>query len=335
MHRPPLDPEIAAALRTVPGVVTALRPDEIPALRARAVAPTDADVLAGGGTLTRHAVRADGVDTTLLLVRPADAAAAPVPVIYHVHGGGLIVGTAHDDLPAVTALAASVGAAVASIEYRLAPEHPYPAALDDVTAGVRWLIAHAGALGLDPARVVVAGISAGGGLAAATALRLRDEGGPALLGQLLACPMLDERNGSLSARQMAGHGAWDRTANETAWSAYLGGRRRDVPAWASPSRAEDLAGLPPAFLDVGSAETFRDEVQEYAARLWAAGGDAELHVWAGGVHGFDALAPDAAVSRAARAARASWLARLIARAERSGEPVSAASEDRAVAAPIR
>ena len=153
------------------------------------------------------------------------------------------------------------------------------------------------------------GISAGGGLAAATVLLARDRGGPELAGQLLICPMLDDRNNTASAVDLDGHGLWDRTANNVGWTAYLGDRRGtdDVPAYAAAARASDLSGLPPAFLDVGTAETFRDEVVAYASRIWRAGGEAELHVWPGGFHGFDSLAPEAQVSRAARAARLTWL----------------------------
>lgn len=113
---------------------------------------------------------------------------------------------------------------------------------------------------------------------------------------------------------MAGVGVWDRTANETGWTALLGELRGgpDVPAYAAPARAEDLSGLPPAFLDVGSAETFRDEVVAYASRIWQAGGVAELHVWPGGFHGFDGFAPQAALSQGARAAQLRWLRRLLA-----------------------
>ena len=166
---------------------------------------------------------------------------------------------------------------------------------------------------LDPDRIVVSGVSAGGGLAATTALHARDTSGPRLMGQLLICPMLDHRSDSGSARQMEGVGSWDRTANATAWAAYLNALDGPVPPYASAAMASDLTGLPPTFIDVGSAETFRDECVAYASALWAAGGDAELHVWPGGVHGFDFLAPWAPLSRSARAARVDWLRRLAAR----------------------
>jgi acetyl esterase/lipase len=128
--------------------------------------------------------------------------------------------------------------------------------------------------------------------------------------------MLDHRNNSDSGWQMAGVGAWGRTANATGWSAYLGPLTSDdVPAYASPAVADDLSGLPPTFVEVGSAETFRDEDIDYAARIWAAGGDAELHVWPGGAHGFEALVPDSAITQHAREARANWLSRLLTRTE--------------------
>ncbi len=125
-------------------------------------------------------------------------------------------------------------------------------------------------------------------------------------------PMLDDRNDSISARQMTGLGVWDSVSNRTAWDAVLGtARDGEVSPYAVPARAADLTGLPPAFLDAGSAETFRDEVVGYAQRLWAAGGNAELHVWPGAYHGFDTFAPQAAISQHAMMARGQWLARLL------------------------
>jgi acetyl esterase/lipase len=203
---------------------------------------------------------------------------------------------------------------VVSVGYRLAPETPHPGPVEDCYAGLVWTAEHADELGIDPNRIIVAGGSAGGGLTAALALMARDRGGPALLGQMLICPMLDDRNDTPSARQMAGLGVWDRISNETGWTALLGAARGepDVSPYAAPAREKDLSGLPPAFIDVGSAETFRDEDITYASRIWQAGGVAELHVWPGGFHGFDGLAPQAALSQEARAARVRWLRRLLA-----------------------
>jgi acetyl esterase/lipase len=205
--------------------------------------------------------------------------------------------------------------AVVSVEYRLAPETPHPGPVEDCYAGLAWTAAHAAELGIDPDRIIVGGASAGGGLSAAVALLARDRGGPALAGQLLMCPMLDDRNDTLSSLQMTGLGIWDHAANDLGWTALLGDAKGgpDVSPYAAPARATDLSGLPPAYIDVGSAETFRDEDVAYATRIWQAGGIAELHVWPGGFHGFTVMVPDAAISRAAVAAPGAWLRRLLAR----------------------
>ena len=316
-QRPPFDPEIEAALAEQRDeVVTTLTTDGIPGLRARPKAAPDEKALTLDGRfrLTTHVATglAGAPDVELLLLRPRDAV-TPVPLIFHLHGGGLIVGTMYDDVLAAAQLAAEVGGAVASVSYRLAPEYPYPAALEDAYTALAWLVSEADGLGIDPGQVVLEGVSAGGGLAAATALLARDRGGPQLAGQMLVCPMLDDRNDTLSSRQMAGVGAWDRTANATAWDAYLPGSAGDpdVTPLAAPARAGDLSGLPPAYVDVGSAETFRDEAVSYADAIWRSGGRAELHVWPGGSHGFDYMAPAATLSRDARLARLRWLRRIV------------------------
>jgi len=316
-RRPPFDPAVEAALRDERNqVVTSLSPDEIGPLRRRAV-PPDERAVTRDGEFARSVHRAAGPPgapaVPLVLLRPTGIP-GPWPLLFHLHGGGLVTGTAHDDVPPVVELAAHTGCAVASVEYRLAPEAPYPAAVEDSYAGLVWLVDNAEALGLDADRVVVEGVSAGGGLAAATALLARERGGPRLAGQMLICPMLDDRNDSASARQMAGVGSWDRSANATGWRAYLAERAGgpDVPADAAPARASNLSGLPATFIDVGSAETFRDEAVAYASRIWLSGGRAELHVWPGGAHAFDYLVPEAVMSRDVRAARLRWLTRLLA-----------------------
>lgn len=309
----PFDREIAHALATRREIVTTLRPDQIGELRARSVRPTDHEITLGGQfELTIHDVPHREHDDLRIVLLRHRTTSRPAPVIYHVHGGGLVVGSALDDLPALAALVSDTDWAVAAVEYRLAPEHPYPAAIDDVYSGLVWIRDNTAALGLDSDRIVIEGGSAGAGLAAAAALMARDRGAPQLFGQMLLGPMLDDRNDSHSAHQMIGRGAWDRSANETGWAAYLGADRDDVPIYASPGRATELAGLPQTFIDVGSAETFRDEAVAYASRIWDSGGAAELHVWAGGAHGFDGLAPDAAISCHAREARVHWLERLLA-----------------------
>ncbi|WP_322411552.1 alpha/beta hydrolase [Microbacterium invictum] len=315
---PPFDPDVAHALATNPDVVTILRSDEIGALRTRTVTPSMAEITRNGrlqhSAHTIHGPEGDELGVVLLL--PADRT-GPVPVLLFAHGGGLVVGGPYDGLASLAALADEAGCAIASVDYRLAPEHRYPAAVEDVYAALTWVAAHAPVLDVDPHRIILAGISAGGGLAAATALLARDRGGPEIFAQLLVCPMLDDRNQTTSGVQMAGRGAWDRDANETAWSAYLGSDRTEVPIYAAPARAHDLSRLPPAFIDVGSAETFRDECVAYADRIWQSGGAAELHVWPGGAHGFDALVPEALLSRDAALARARWLARVLVHGRRT------------------
>jgi acetyl esterase/lipase len=312
---PPYDPECGAVLAGLPPFPP-LTVEAIPFLRAAEFIPRPTnDDLARGGAFTveeRTVPGPEGApDVALIICRPA-VAAGPVPALYFTHGGGMIAGTNRDALAEILDLAEPLGAAVVSVEYRLAPETPHPGPVEDGYAGLVWTAEHAGELGID--RVVLVGGSAGGGIAAALALMARDRGGPELAGQLLMCPMLDDRNDSHSVHQMAERPMWNRQANEVGWTALLGDARGgpDVSPYAAPARATDLSGLPPAFIDVGSADSFRDEDVEYATRIWQAGGVAELHVWPGGFHGFDGIVPHAAISKAAVAARATWLRRLLA-----------------------
>ncbi|MZF84122.1 alpha/beta hydrolase [Streptomyces sp. SID5643] len=317
---PPFDPELAAALELIKDMISpGLTPEEIAEVRQGPGIQllADLDLTVGGAfeVEDRQVPGPEGEpDISLLICRPAGAeSAGPRPVIYHVHGGGMVIGNNRVGVDVPLEWAKALDAVVVSVEYRLAPEHPHPAPVEDVYAGLLWTADHAAEIGADPERIVIAGASAGGGLCAALALLTRDRKGPQPIGQVLMCPMLDDRNDTPSTYQMAGLGVWDRTANETGWTALLGPRRGgpDVPEYAAAARAEDLTGLPPAFLDVGSAETFRDEVVAYASRIWQAGGVAELHVWPGGFHGFDGFAPQAAVSQAARRAQVAWLRRLL------------------------
>lgn len=320
-HHPPvrIDEELAATLRWIDGrVPTSLAPADIQQFRLATSAASPADeelMLEGHFDVTQHvAVGTNNApDVPLLLCRPQGQ--GPQPLLLFLHGGGMVVGDARTGLLETLKYARSAGMAVASVTYRLAPEHPYPAALDDCQAALVWLHAHAERLGIDASRLVVAGSSAGGGLAAAMCLRIRDHGGPQIIAQLLMGPMLDDRNNSVSSAQMAGLGIWDRVANDTGWRAALGDAAGGVGVspYAAPGRAEDLAGLPPTFIDVGSAETFRDECVAYASAIWAAGGDAELHVWPGAFHGYDLFDRDAALTQFTHRTRADWLGRILAK----------------------
>jgi acetyl esterase/lipase len=318
---PPFDAELAPALRIITEMVPpdGLSLQTLPTLRAGIPGlepPTDEMLSRDGAFLVEERSApgpAGAPEISLLICRPASADTA-TPVLYHTHGGGMVVGSNRTGIVDMLELAEVVGAAVVSVEYRLAPETPHPGPVEDCYAGLVWTAEHANELDIDPGRIVIVGASAGGGLAAAVALLARDRGGPALFGQMLLCPMLDDRNDTGSAVQMTGSGVWSRADNAFGWTALLGESRgtADVSPYAAPARATDLSGLPPAFIDVGSAETFRDEDVDYANRIWQAGGRAELHVWPGGFHGFDVMAPEAAISQDARAARPQWLRRLLA-----------------------
>jgi acetyl esterase/lipase len=321
-HPPvPFDPELAAALSALgdqispsitPAAIALAREADAPMMPP----PTDEELSRGGTyTVAERTVPgpADAPDISLLICTPVGVDGAR-PAIYHTHGGGMVFGDNRAGALEMVETASRYGAVVVSVEYRLAPETPHPGPVEDVYAGLVWTAKNAAELGIDPDRIVIAGGSAGGGLTAALGLLARDRGGPAVFGQMLLCPMLDDRNNTVSSLQMAGRGVWDHTANETGWGALLGDAAGgpDVSPYAAPARATDLSGLPPTFIDVGSAETFRDEDVAYATAIWQAGGRAELHVWPGGYHGFDMFAPAAAVSQDAKAARLRWLDRLLA-----------------------
>jgi acetyl esterase/lipase len=238
-------------------------------------------------------------DLTLRVYRPASP--APVPALYWMHGGGMMIGSIDMDDALLASAVERLGLAAVSVEYRLAPEHPDPAPVEDCYAGLAWTAAHACEYGIDPDRIAVGGASAGGGLAAGTALLARDRRGPHVAFQLLLEPMLDDRARTSSSTVYDSGIIWNRNANRQGWTALLGDRigTDEVSCYAAPARAADLTGLPPAFVDVGEIETFRDESIDYAQRLLAAGVSTELHVYRGAFHGFDLMAPDSTAGRLA------------------------------------
>lgn len=218
--------------------------------------------------------------------------AADRPALLHMHGGGMVIGSAAQMQLGPAKLATSLGAPVASVEYRLAPETPFPGPQEDCYAALGWLANGAGELGVDPARIGVTGESAGGGLAAAVAQMARDRGGPRVAAQILTYPMIDHRVGGDAdpwRNRHTGEFIWSRASNQFGWEALRG----DYPAddarkgWFSPSLADDLAGLPPAWIGVGNLDLFFDENLDYARRLVDAGVPVELHAYPGAFHGFD------------------------------------------------
>ena len=221
--------------------------------------------------------------------------AAGSAVVY-AHGGGMIMGSL-DDFDAILARYVSEsGVPILAVEYRLAPEHPAPAGVDDCLAALDWLVAEAGTLGVDPARIGVMGDSGGGALAASAALAVRDRGGPPLAKQILVYPMLDDRT-RVPDPAIAPLVTWTYVNNVVAWDAVLGDTPADALPPVAPARADDLTGLPSTYIDVGELDIFRAEDVDYAARLSAAGVSVELHVHPGVPHAFELAAPDIAVSR--------------------------------------
>lgn len=255
------------------------------------------------------ATASDGAPLAMTTIRPARSR-EPQAAIFHIHSGGMIAGDRFIGLDLMAEWVIRHDLVCASVEYRLAPEHPFPTPLNDCYDG---LLAFVETLTTDTP-LLVAGMSAGGGLSAGVSLRARDEHGPEIAGQLLMCPMLDYRNDSASSQQFRNLGLWDHGSNTTGWDAYLGPQWRDrsVSAYASPSHASTLTGLPPTFLDVGALEVFRSEIVDFAERLAIADVPVELHLWAGAFHGFDLTHPAASVSGEAMAAREQWLTRLLA-----------------------
>ncbi|MEV4736785.1 MULTISPECIES: alpha/beta hydrolase [unclassified Microbacterium] len=317
LTRPPFDPELEAALALVgdqmPSTLTA---EMIPLLRQTPIAGDDEvrQVLTDRGFVWRdETIPGHDGDEIVVTVIHKDGRTGTGPGFFHTHGGGMIIGNRWLGVVGFLDWAERFNGVIVTVEYRLAPEFPDPYPVEDCYAALRWTAEHADDLGIDTTRLLIGGASAGGGLAAGTALLARDRRGPELVGQLLIYPMLDDRDESVSTRQIDGVGVWDRGSNITGWTALLGDRKGtdDVSIYAAPARATDLAGLPPAFIDCGSAEVFRDEDVAYASRLWEAGVQAELHVWAGGFHGFDMFAPHAAVAQAMLAARDDWVNRLL------------------------
>jgi len=239
--------------------------------------------------------------------RPRDAPDEPLPGLLWIHGGGLIMGDARQDEPFLQRLADELGLLVVTAQYRVAPEHPFPAPLDDCEQAFQWLATQSD---VDPQRLAVAGRSAGGGLAAALCQRLRDAVAdlqPTF--QLLVYPMLDDRSAQGSGPDDAYHRLWDRASNALGWSSYLTGHDPEAPPpHAVPARAPDLKGLPPAWIGIGTLDLFHDEDVAYAERLRAAGVPVDLKVVEGAYHGFDVADARAAVSRAFREAQVAALA---------------------------
>lgn len=292
------DPELAAAVAMMP----VFEINDVPTARAE-MGETFA---AAFGEPDRSGVQVrdelvpgpDGAPELRLRIYTPDRLVAPA-AIYDVHGGGFMLGTIDMFDGHNLHLARELGVTVVTVDYRLAPEHPYPAGLEDCYAGLVWVAKNADALGVDPDRIAIHGESAGGGLCAGLALLARDRGGPSIAFQYLGVPELDDRLDTPSSRAFTDTPIWNRPNAVVSWDSYLGAGKRgtpDVPIYAAPARATDLTGLPRAYVSVMEFDPLRDDGIAYAQALMHAGVSVELHAFPGTFHG-SSLVEQAEVSR--------------------------------------
>lgn len=288
---------ISAELRTpVTWAPLPVGPATLPALRRGTAGATP---LADGVTPQWRRVSMAGREPVdVIIYRPTRHStdrATPSPAIVLMHGGGFVMGTADSYHDVCSQFAADLGIVVVSVDYRLAPEHPFPAPLEDCYTALAWTHTHAADLGVDPARIAVGGHSAGGGLAASLAQLAHDRGEVPVCFQLLVYPKLDDR--TVLRADHAGRGAavWSPSANEFGWRSYLGHEvsAHEQHPYAAAARRADLSGLPPAWIGVGDLDLFHDEDLEYAARLREAGVECDLHVVPGMYHAAERMRPDA------------------------------------------
>jgi acetyl esterase/lipase len=296
-----VDPELAAALEAMPSRdIAAENLSQVRAQRAEMLAaappPTVTDVDVSERTIPGPT---GAPDVRVLVYRPQNAFGSLAGFL-HIHGGGYILGSPEMSDARNRLLARDLGCVVVSVDYRLAPETAFPGAVEDCYAALRWLHTEAATFGVDVDRIAIGGESAGGGLTAALALVARDRGEVPLAFQLLIYPMIDDRTGTtVEPSPMVAEFGWSRGSNRFGWASLLGHDPggADTSPYAAAARAEDLTGLPPAYIGVGTLDLFLEENIEYARRLMRAGVPTELHVYPGAYHGFQGLAPEARISK--------------------------------------
>lgn len=308
-----MDPEIAQALKALPPM-DGFAFEQLPSMRAQRNAQLAAIQLSDQVERRDYTVpSAEGDPDVVLRVHRPAGVSGDLPCVYFMHGGGYVFGTyAMDDLR-FDHWCRTLKCVGVSVEYRLAPETPYPGPLEDCYAGLRWVHENAAVLGVDRSRLGIGGASAGGGLAAGLALLARDRGEVSLAFQLLIYPMIDDKRVTESSTWEVP--IWSPRSNRDGWRAYLGELEGgDVPIYAAAARATKLEGLPPAYIMVGALDGFLDEDVDYAMRMTHASVPVELHVYPGGPHGFDGLLPGTQLARRARKDMEEWLARTFAAA---------------------
>ena len=320
-RRPPFDAELEPIAEAIASMGLRISAESLEPVRemARNGVPGQepVDFTRGGDVVvTERVIPVPGGDSQLQITVLSPARQhSRLPGILHLHGGGMVSGTRMFGVDAYLPFVAEGEAVVVTVDYRLAPEHPDPAPVEDCYGTLVWMAGAATELGIDGDRLIVAGASAGGGLAAGTALMARDRGFPNITHQVLDFPMIDDRFATHSSQMLDGEGTWDRNDNLFGWTALLGDRRgrEGVSSYAAPARADDVSGLPATYLACGTADGFRDEALAYADRLNKAGVLVDLHLWGGGFHGFEFVAPDASLSKAAVRTRDDFVRRALAR----------------------
>lgn len=262
-----------------------------------------------------HTIEGPESELMIKIYEPIDRTEKELPAVFWMHGGGYVLGHPDADDALCEQFVLNVNCLVASVDYRLAPEHPYPAAIEDCYAALKWMVDNAKKLKIDSSAIAIAGASAGGGLTAALALLARDRGEPEIAFQMPLYPMIDDRNITPSSYEINKDNfptVWHREINQVAWNMYLGNNTSgDISPYAAPARAEDLSGLPPAYICVGQLDPFRDETIEYVTRLTQAGVPVEFHLYPGCFHGFDSMFFDSPISKQARKEYINALARAL------------------------
>lgn len=315
--KPPYDPELLPILNAFPALPV-FDKENLGVIRVGldTMATVEATMIDPAITHREITIPGPGGKIALSILESKSTKGGARPGIFYMHGGGMILGSKLLSIGGTFDWIKELDAVLVSVEYRLAPEHPYPAAIEDCYTGLKWVSDHVSELGIDGDKIIVAGNSAGGGLAAGLSLLARDRKGPKIFAQCLIYPMLDDRMQDASSKQYMNEGTWTGVNNVIAWDWYAPGKRgkSDMSIYAAPARATDLSGLPQAWVDVGGAELFRDQDTAYATKMAEFGVSVELHVWPGSWHTSDVAAPQSALSTVTNATRVEWFKRILAQA---------------------
>ncbi|RAS94123.1 lipase [Bacillus cereus] len=275
-----------------------LRPEILPAIREQVAQILPDPVVDDSLSLTDKVIEGPDANPLGLRIYRPKSNDESLPALLWIHGGGYILGTVNENDVLCMKFAKEVGCMVVSVDYRLAPEHPYPAAIEDCYAALKWIADNAESLNIDSNRIGVAGPSGGGGLTAALTLLARDRKYPSICFQMPLYPMIDDRNNTPSANEIKEGFIWNQQSNEAAWKMYLGKLHGtdQIPAYAAAARAEDYRNLPRTYTCVGQLDPFRSETLAYVTKLAEAGVDVEFHLYPGAYHGFEMMHPDADIA---------------------------------------